>query len=109
LERREGEKRMKKIAAAILAATMLMMVFAVPVMAIGPSEAEEVDNNPNLESMLGGLINLRGEASGTIVWAYSTTSQHWLKWNWRNPTDAKGIINNAIVVHTLTTFKKRST
>jgi hypothetical protein len=86
-----------------LAVTILLIVIlALPVMAIGPEQAADVGNNPNLESMLGGLINLRGEALGTNVWAYSTTSQHWVKWNWRDPTAAKGLMNNAIVVHMTT-------
>ncbi len=91
--------KLKKWIILISTLSLLVVFSASPVMAIGPNQAGEVGNNPNLESMLGGMINLRGDASGTNVWAYSTTSQNWVKWNWRNPEDAKGIMNNAIVVH----------
>jgi hypothetical protein len=92
-------RKISMIVIVLLAASIL----ATPVLAIGPEQAAEVDNNPNLDSMFGGLINTRGEASGSNVWAYSTTNGgYWITWKWRDASDAKGLMNNALVPTTTT-------
>jgi len=88
------KKSVLVLAVALLAVAML----ATPVMAIGPYNAYEVGNNPNLKYLNGGTVNAKGNAGGSNVWAWSTTNEYWVRWKWLDPSDAKGIMNSAIMV-----------
>jgi len=88
------KKAVLVLAVALLAVAML----ATPVLAIGPYNAYEVGNNPNLKYLNGGTVNAKGNAGGSNVWAWSTTSGFWVRWKWLQPTDDKGIMNKAVMV-----------
>ena len=77
-----------------LAVTLIfVIIMVVPVMAIGPWEPAG-KNHPNFDEFFGGVINERGAASGSNVWApYDGCS---VAWKWRHPLDAKGLMNNAL-------------
>jgi len=78
----------------------IMLPAVTPVLASGPWGALEVGNNPNLILKSGGgLNNYRGNASGSQVWAVSTSDGRSVEWKFRDPSDAKGLMNNAYVAH----------
>jgi len=87
----------KKAALVLAVALMVVAMLATPVMAIGPYNAYEVGNNPNLKYLNGGTVNAKGNAGGSNVWAWSTTNEFWVRWKWLQPTDAKGILNKAVM------------
>jgi len=96
----------KKAAVLILALALSMMFMTVaPAMAIGPWQALEVGNNPNLWVSLGALHNSRGEAVGVVLWAES--SGVWLKWSFFDALSGQGKANNAIAA-TLATLAQFS-
>lgn len=67
-------------------------------MAIGPWEPAG-KNHPNFDEFFGGVINERGAASGSNVWApYAGCS---IAWKWRHPVDAKGLMNSALIPTTI--------
>jgi hypothetical protein len=91
-------KKIRLISILILMTIMLPAI--TPVLAIGPWGALEKGNNPNLVLRGGGgLNNYRGEASGSQVWAVSTTDGRSVEWKFREPSDAKGLMNNAYIAH----------
>ncbi len=97
----EGEvKEVKKIILLIIVALMALAILVTPVFAIGPWQAAEVNDNENFFVLFGGVGNRRGEASGTNVWA--ATEDFSVEWKWRDPTDAKGLMNSALVPTTIT-------
>lgn len=73
-----------------------LLFLAAPVMAIGPWQAGEVGNNPNLSVSNGGLRDERGEAGGYIVWVQSTNG-YWLKWLFFDSSSGQGKMNSAII------------
>jgi hypothetical protein len=96
----------KKATVLIFALALLMMSAVVaPAMAIGPWEALEVGNNPNLWVALGALHNSRGEAVGVVVW--TEISGVSLKWSFFDTVSGQGKANNAIVA-TLSTLAQFS-
>jgi hypothetical protein len=98
---RGGEKmKMKKWIILVSTLCLLVVFSASPVMAIGPWGALENGNNPNLAVRGGGgLSNFRGGASGSQVWAVSTSDGRSVEWKFRDPSDAKGLMNNAYIAH----------
>jgi hypothetical protein len=97
---REVRKMKRKMILISVLALLMLAATVAPAMAIGPWQASDVGNNKNLFERYGGVVNSRGEASGSMVWAYSTTGGYWVTWKWRDPEDAKGLMNNAIIVVT---------
>jgi hypothetical protein len=92
--------KMKKWIILISTICLLAVFSASPVMAIGPWGAYENGDNPNLVLRGGGgLNNYRGEASGSQVWAVSTSDGRSVEWKFREPSDAKGLMNNAYIAH----------
>ncbi len=81
-------------------ALMTLAMFATPVMAIGPWQAVEVNDNDNFFVLFGGVGNRRGAAEGTNVWA--ATEDFSVEWKWRYPSEEKGQMNNALVPATVT-------
>lgn len=58
----------------VLIMALLMISAAVaPAMAIGPSQALEVGNSPNLWTAIGALKNDRGKAVGVVEWFEAST------------------------------------
>jgi len=95
---------MKKTAVAALALSFLMLISVPPVLAIGPWQAVEVDKNPNLSLWGEGVANDKGLAGGSNVWA--DTGEHFVRWKFLDPLDAKGIMNNAIVATSVDQIKQ---
>ena len=91
-------KKVFGFAVFMMAAAML----ASPVMAIGPWRAAQVSGNDNFFVLYGGLVNNRGAAGDSNVWALSYTGECWVEWKWRDPLEAKGLMNNALTPTTLT-------
>jgi hypothetical protein len=88
---------MKKATVPLLALASLMMFAAVaPVMAIGPEQAFDVGNNPNLWIGGGAIHNDHGEAGGNILW-YKASSGYSGKWLLSDPTSGEGKMNDAII------------
>jgi hypothetical protein len=92
---------MKKKVLEIAIASMLVAMLASPVFAIGPWQGAEVSGNDNFFVLFGGLGNNRAAAGGSNVWALSNTGEYWVEWKWRDPLEAKGLVNNALVPTTL--------
>src|SRR5512139_2647725 len=90
---------MKRKIIGLAVVLMAVAMLTTPVLAIGPWQAAEVNDNENFFVLFGGVGNRRGDASGTNVWAYSTSLEKWVTWKWRYPEDAKGLKSNAVVVH----------
>jgi len=84
-------KKVKFLVPALL--VLILSVVAMPVMAIGPFQAAEVGNNPNLSLPAGnptldtpsGVHNLWGEFTGIF--------NHWI-----NASKGEGKMNNAVIV-----------
>ncbi len=97
---------MNRKAILIVLAIMVLAVLVTPVSAIGPWQASEASDNDNFFVLYGGIGSLRGEASGSNVWAQAQNKDTGVvfsvQWKWRNPADAEGIMNNALVPTTLT-------
>jgi hypothetical protein len=93
---RGGEKGVNRRVLVICVALIALVMLATPVMAIGPKQAAEEGNNPNLAVMFGGVVNKRGAANGTNVWA--SAGNYSVEWKWRDPLEAKGLMNNALDV-----------
>jgi len=90
---------MRKITISVLALLLAILIaYAAPVLAIGPSNGAENSENDNFVLSIGGLINTHGNADGSVVWAYSTSGEHWVKWNWKAAEEGKGALNNALAV-----------
>ncbi len=90
---------MRKITISVLALLLITLAaYAVPVLAIGPSNGAENSENDNFVINTGGLLNIHGNADGSLTWAYSTGGEHWTKWNWKAAEEGKGPLNNAIKV-----------
>ncbi len=87
---------MKK-AVFVAAAFLAVVVLATPVLAIGPWEAFEVGNNKNLGTFAAALGNTRGNAGGSIYWFWVEADQHWVRWQFQDPRQAKGLMNKAFV------------
>lgn len=86
---------MKKAPVLILALALSVMFMTVaPAMAIGPWQALEVGNNPNLFVNLGALHNTRGETGVPVLWV--ETSGIWQKWSFFDALSGQGKVNNAI-------------
>ena len=95
-------KKMKKeiLLISTLMLALMMLSAITPVLAIGPWGALENGDNPNLVLRGGGgLNNYRGEASGSQVWAVSTSDGRSVEWKFRDPSDANGLMNNAYIAH----------
>jgi hypothetical protein len=84
------------IAVTILAIAML----ASPVMAIGPFQALEVGNNKNLVIFGASVGNTRGGAGGSSYWMWVDGGQHWIKWQFKDASQAKGVMETAIIPDT---------
>ncbi len=86
----------RKVLFVFVALTALAML-ATPVIAIGPLQALEVGNNKNLSSIVGttGVENLRGSADGSIFAFW--TGQVWVRWVFQDASQAKGLMNNAVI------------
>lgn len=87
---------MKRGVSLIVLIMALLMTFAAvaPVLAIGPWEAVEVGNNPNLLTILGALKNDRGKAVGVVEWFEA--SGVWMKMSFFDTVSGQGKANNAI-------------
>ena len=81
------------IAVFLLAVAML----TTPVMAMGPTKALEVGNNPNLKPTLtgnGAVINC-GNSGNTVITVLDPRGV-WIKWNWFSASAGKGKFKNAV-------------
>ena len=76
---------------------LALVLLASPVMAIGPYQADAVGNNKNLTNFGAAVGNLRGESGGSIYWIWVENDQHWIRWQYQIPTQAKGLMNQAII------------
>jgi len=83
----------------VFVAFMALAMLATPVLAIGPWQAVEANDNENFFVLFGGVGNRRGGANGTNVWA--ATEDFSVAWKWRDPMDAKGLMNTALVPTTV--------
>ncbi len=81
----------------VAAAFLAVIALATPVLAIGPWEAFQVGNNKNLTMFGEALGNTRGNAGGSIYWFWVEADQHWVRWQFQDPRQAKGLMNKAIV------------
>ncbi len=91
-------KKTKKVKILIPTLVILLLcVVAMPAMAIGPYQAFQVDHNKNLTTFGAALGNLRGGAAGSIYWIWVEADQHWIKWQFQDPQQAKGLLSKAIV------------
>ncbi len=89
---------MKKIILACAMTLIFAAILATPVLAIGPFQAYEVGNNKNLRPLGSALGNFRGgEGKGSIYWMWMATDQHWVRWEYQDALQAKGLINVAII------------
>ena len=81
------------IAVALIAVTMM----TIPVMAIGPTKALEVGNNPNLKPTTTGYgaVNTCGNSGDGVITVLDPRGI-WIKWNWFNASIGKGKFNTAI-------------
>ena len=91
-----GERMNKKIlmlTITLLAVTMM----ATPVMAMGPTKALEVGNNPNLKPAITGIgaVLTCGKSGNGVIIALDPRGV-WIKWNWFNASIGKGKFKNAI-------------
>jgi len=95
-------KKVKKAIVTVFVLALIMIFPAVaPVMAIGPDQAFDVGNNPNLAVVLGLLQNDRGAAQGVVIWVES--SKGYLgKWEFFDASEGEGRMNNAINAGILT-------
>jgi hypothetical protein len=96
MEMRGGEKRMKKKIAGIVFVLIasVMATTVVPVMAFGPWQAFEVDNNPNLDEGIRSLINQRGAAAGNVAWFMM--ADVYQKWSYFDAVAGLGKANSAV-------------
>jgi hypothetical protein len=85
-------KKVLGIAVFLMAVAML----ATPVMAMGPTKALEVGNNPNLKPTHTGYgaVNDCGNSGNGIITVLE--SGVWIKWNWFSASAGKGKFKNAI-------------
>jgi len=87
----------KKAVLVIAAALMAMAMLATPVMAIGPFNALQVGKIENLRGSGPSVINGRGGSGGDIYWSVAGSGDHWVRWEFQEPPQAKGLMNNAII------------
>jgi len=88
---------MNKKVLVIVVALMALAMLATPVLAIGPENAAEVGNNPNL-SILAGHPVLDNPSGSRIVWSEDSISL------WLDASEANGVMNNAIIADISTLF-----
>jgi hypothetical protein len=95
---RKGGERVKKEVLFIAVALVVLALLATPVLAIGPFQGAEANDNDNLRLLGLAVNNLRGDGNplGFNSWIH-LTSGNWLEWKVRDARYAKGIMNNAIV------------
>jgi hypothetical protein len=89
---------MKKVVLITVVALMTVAMLATPVLAIGPFNGAEESENDNFVLVAGSLLNVHGNADGSVVWAYSVSYQSWIKWNYKAAEPGKGVLNNALEV-----------
>ncbi len=88
---------MKKAVLMIAVTLIALAMLVTPVLAIGPIGAYEVGNNKNLGPFGPALGNTRGNAGGSIYWFWIASDNHWVRWEFQDPLQAKGIMNKAMV------------
>ena len=87
---------MKKAVSIVFVLALIVIFPAIaPVMAIGPNQAFDVGNNPNLTFDLEALENHRGAALGFVLWHESSLGYSG-KWWWFDASEGGGKMNNAI-------------
>ncbi len=81
----------------VFVALMAVAFLATPVFAIGPLQPLELGKNKNLIPTVGGIgvQNFRGNADGSIFAFW--TGQVWVRWVFQDASQAKGLMNNAVI------------
>ena len=44
------------------------------------------------------MLNVHGNADGSISWAYSVASQRWIKWDYKAAVQGKRVMKNALAI-----------
>ena len=87
----------KALIAFLVLASFMISVMVTPAMALGPLNAAEVGNNPNL-SILAGNPVLDNPSGSHVVWSEDSKSF------WLDASEANGVMNNAIIADINTLF-----
>jgi hypothetical protein len=86
-------KSMKRMKVLVPLLSLLMLLVVPTVMALGPSQAAEVGNNPNLFDSTLVTTALENPSDVRITWSISGKINHWM-----NAEPAQGIMNNVELV-----------
>lgn len=84
----------------IVITLLAIAMLASPVLAIGPFQALEVGNNNNLVIFGTSVGNTRGEAGGSSYWMWVDGGQHWIKWQFKDASQSKGVMTTAFIPDT---------
>ena len=86
----EVKKEMNRIAVLVSGFILLMILAAIaPAMAVGPTNAGEVGNNPNLSLNPSGQPTMDNPSGSRMVWGHDIIF-------WLDASKADGVMNNAI-------------
>lgn len=94
-------KRTKKIAVDVFVVALLTAaMLATPVLAIGPFQGAEANENENLRLLGNSVLNLRGDGKpmGFNSWIIGATG-NWVEWRFRDAQYANGLKNTAVIAH----------
>ncbi len=83
----------------VLVVVMAAAMLSTPVMAIGPWQATEANDNHFLRLMGGAVVNVRGYGPmGFNAW-YIDNAGNWREWRFREVRGNEGLMNTALVCH----------